>query len=198
MKAIMGITTSPTSQSNATPFGGQYHRDTSWGMWYFSLNTSIKAGLSTKYLNLPISNKQKRENTKNNNWVMRNERLRRLSEEIRKNSKKLELTWTKLKGDIWNPWKGSWNFLKKWDRWFKNLCEFECLSALEILNNCEVKKRQLSYKALYMGQETSGIYPAQTLKENIVRWIRTSPLDAKDTVSPEAINDTSQIPNGQK
>ena len=49
-----------------------------------------------------------------------------------------------------------------------------------------------------MGQETSGIYPAQTLKENIVRWIRTSPLDAKDTVLPEAINDTSQIPNGQK
>ena len=44
----------------------------------------------------------------------------------------------------------------------------------------------------------SGIYLAQTLKENVVCWIKTSPLDAKDTVSPEAINDTSQIPNGQK
>ena len=72
------------------------------------------------------------------------------------------------------------------------------MSALEILNNCEVKKRQLSYKALYMGQETSGIYPAKTLKENVVRWIKTSPLDAKDTAPPEVINDASQIPKRQK
>ena len=130
------------------------------GMWYFSLNTSIKARLSTKYLNLPISNKQKRENTKNDNWVMMNERPMRLSEEIRENLKKLELTRTKSEGDLWNPWKDSWNFLNKLDGWFDNLYEFECLSALEILNNCEVKKRQLSYKALYRGQEMSGIYPA--------------------------------------
>ena len=44
----------------------------------------------------------------------------------------------------------------------------------------------------------SEIYPAQTLKENVIHWIKISPLDAKGTVSPEAINDTSQIPNGQK
>ena len=68
------------------------------------------------------------------------------------------------------------------------------MSALEILDDCEVKKRQLSYKALYRGQEMSGIYPAQTLKENVVRWIKTSPLDAKDTMSPEIINDASRIP----
>ena len=74
-----------------------------------------------------------------------------------------------------------------------NLCEFECLSALEILNNCEVKKRQLSYKALYRGQEISEIYPTQTLKENVVRWIKISPLDAKDTTLPEVINDASRI-----
>ena len=61
-------------------------------MWYFSLNTSIKAGLSTKCLNLPNSNKQKRENTKNDNWEMRIGRPRRLSEEIKKGLKKLELT----------------------------------------------------------------------------------------------------------
>ena len=72
------------------------------------------------------------------------------------------------------------------------------MSALEILNNCEVKKRQLSYKALYRGQEMSGIYPAQTLKENVVRWIKISPLDAKDTAPPEIINVASRIPKRQK
>ena len=54
MKAIMGITISPTFQSNATPFMEQYRTDTSWGMWYFSLNDSIKAGVFTKRSNLPI------------------------------------------------------------------------------------------------------------------------------------------------
>ena len=44
----------------------------------------------------------------------------------------------------------------------------------------------------------SGIYPAQTLKENVVRWIKTSPLDAKDTVPLELINDASRIPKRQK
>ena len=72
------------------------------------------------------------------------------------------------------------------------------MSALEILNNCEVKKRQLSYKALYRRQERSGIYPAQTLKRNIVRWIKISPLDAKDTVPLEVINDVLRIPKRQK
>ena len=67
------------------------------------------------------------------------------------------------------------------------------MSALEILTNCEVKKRQLSYKALYRRQERSGIYPAQTLKRNIVRWIKVSLLNAKDTESSEVINDASQI-----
>ena len=54
MKAIIGITTSPTFQSNATPSVEQYRTDTSWGMWYFSLNDSIKAGVFTKHSNLPI------------------------------------------------------------------------------------------------------------------------------------------------
>ena len=43
-----------------------------------------------------------------------------------------------------------------------------------------------------------GIYPAQTLKENVVRWIKTSPLDAKDTALPEVIDDTLWIPKSQK
>ena len=44
----------------------------------------------------------------------------------------------------------------------------------------------------------SEIYPTQTLKENIVRWIKTSPLDAKDTTPLKVINDASRIPKCQK
>ena len=71
------------------------------------------------------------------------------------------------------------------------------MSALEILNDYEVKKKQISYEALYRGQEMSGIYPAQTLKENVVHWIKISPLDAKDTAPPEVINDALRIPKRQ-
>ena len=61
MKAIMGITISPTFRSNATPFMEQYRTDTSWGMWYFSLNDFIKTGVFTKRSNLPILSLQIRE-----------------------------------------------------------------------------------------------------------------------------------------
>ena len=44
----------------------------------------------------------------------------------------------------------------------------------------------------------SGIYPAQSLKENVVLWIKTPPLDVKDTASPKVINDASRIPKHQK
>ena len=61
MKAIMGIMTSPTFRSNATPSVEQYRTNTSWGMWYFSLSNSIKAGVFTKRSNLPILSLQMRE-----------------------------------------------------------------------------------------------------------------------------------------
>ena len=61
MKAIMGIMTFPTFWSNATPSVEQYRFNISWGIWYFSLNNSIKAGVFTKRLNLPILNLQMRE-----------------------------------------------------------------------------------------------------------------------------------------
>ena len=61
MKAIMEIMTSPTSRSNATPSVEQYRTNTSWGMWYFSLNNSIKAGVFTKRSNLPILSLRMRE-----------------------------------------------------------------------------------------------------------------------------------------
>ena len=61
MKAIIGIMTSHTFWSNATPSMEQYRIDTSWGMWYFSLNNSIKAGVFTKRSNLPILSLRMRE-----------------------------------------------------------------------------------------------------------------------------------------
>ena len=61
MKAIMGIMTSPTFRSNATPSVEQYRIDISQGMWYFYLNNSIKAGVFTKRSNLPILSLQMRE-----------------------------------------------------------------------------------------------------------------------------------------
>ena len=53
-----------------------------------------------------------------------------------------------------------------------------------------VKKREGNslYQALYKGLKMSGNYPAQILKENAVHWIKTPPLDAKDTAPPKVIN----------
>ena len=61
IKAIIRIMTSPTSLSNANHSLEQYRIDTSWGRWYFSLNSSIKAGVFTKRSNLPILSLWKRE-----------------------------------------------------------------------------------------------------------------------------------------
>ena len=63
-----------------------------------------------------------------------------------------------------------------------------------------VKKREGNslYQALYKGLKMSGNYPAQILKENAVHWIKTPPLDAKDTAPPKVINDASRIPKCQK
>ena len=44
----------------------------------------------------------------------------------------------------------------------------------------------------------SGSYPVQILKENVVHWIKTHPLDVKDTSSPKVIKDASRIPKRQK
>ena len=61
MKAIMEIMTSPTFRSKATSSVEQYRTDTSWGMWYFSLNNSIRAEVFTKRSNLPILSLRTRE-----------------------------------------------------------------------------------------------------------------------------------------
>ena len=88
--------------------------------------------------------------------------------------------------------------MRKQDGWFDDRCEFKCLSALEILNYGKEKKRQLSYQVLYKKLKMSGSYPAQILKENVVRWIKTHPLDVKDTAPPKVLNDASRIPKRQK
>ena len=44
----------------------------------------------------------------------------------------------------------------------------------------------------------SGIYPAQTLKENVARWIKISSLDAKDIAPPKVIDNVSRTPKRQK
>ena len=72
------------------------------------------------------------------------------------------------------------------------------MSALEILNYDEEKKRQFSCQALYRKLKMSEIYPAQTLKENIFRWIKTSLLDAKNIAPSKVINDDLRIPKHQK
>ena len=61
MKAIMGITTSPTFRSNSTLSVVQCRTDTSWEMWYFSLNDSIKTGVFTRCSNLLIFSLRMRE-----------------------------------------------------------------------------------------------------------------------------------------
>ena len=43
----------------------------------------------------------------------------------------------------------------------------------------------------------SEIYPAQILKENVVRC-KTPLLEAEDTAPPKVINDASRIPKRQK
>ena len=43
---------------------------------------------------------------------MKNDRPRRLFEEIKKNSNKLKLTWTKARTDLQNPWEDLWKFLE--------------------------------------------------------------------------------------
>ena len=53
-KAIIGMMTSPTSQFVTICSVEEYRRPTSWGMWYFSLKSSIFEGESTRLSNLPI------------------------------------------------------------------------------------------------------------------------------------------------
>ena len=52
MKAIIGMTTSPSLRWVSHSPEGQYCKEMSWGMWYKALNLSIPMGESTKWVNL--------------------------------------------------------------------------------------------------------------------------------------------------
>ena len=52
IKAIIGMMTSPTSLFVTICSVEQYRRPISWGMWYFSLKSSIFEGESTRFSNL--------------------------------------------------------------------------------------------------------------------------------------------------
>ena len=50
--------------------------------------------------------------------------------------------------------------------------------------------REPLYKRLKMG----GFYPAQILKRNTARWIKTPSLDARSITPPKVLNNISRVP----
>ena len=152
MKAIMEIMTSPTTRSNATPSVEQYRTNTSWGMWYFSLNNSIKAGVFTKRSNLPILSLRMRE--------------QRVKEVIRGDKGSLEKK-TYIDYDAnWSSYL-SWIFgvffVKIWwTVWWVRRVE------VWVLWNYELwwKKKEMAFRSLYRRNwKWGGRYPAQILKK---------------------------------
>ena len=71
-----------------------------------------KQGSSLNSQTYPFRINGKEKNAKGDNRVMKNNGLRRLSEEIKKNSKKLKLTRTKAGTYLRNLWEELWNFLE--------------------------------------------------------------------------------------
>ena len=93
------------------------------------------------------------------------------------------------------------NISRKKRSW-NNLCLREggkslCVWYLWNLKTCENGEMMSSF-ILYKGQERSEIYLTQTLKENVVHWIKISPWDAQDAAPPKIINDASWISKRQK
>ena len=162
-------------------------------MWYLSLNISIKVGLSTKLLNLPILNKWKRENARGDNGVMKNGGPRRLSEEIKKNSK-LKLMWTKARTDLRNSWKDLWKFFESM---MDDLMFGVSLNILMLWRFWTVMKKRENntLMSLYIRDwKRGGFYPAQILKGNTVCWIKIPPLDARSITPPKILNYISRVP----
>ena len=60
------------------------------------------------------------------------------------------------------------------------------------------KRKEKSLIRPYIGAKNEWDLSRPILKENVVRWIKTSPLDAKDTASPEVISNASRIPKRHK
>ena len=126
MKAIIGIVTSPTFQSNANPFEEQYRIDTSWvcDIFLWTFLSRQDSSLNAQTYPFRISRKE-------------NDRPRRLFEEIKKDSK-WKLTWIEARIDLRNSWEDLWRLFESAtnDLMFG---VFGCLNALKILN-CDEEK----------------------------------------------------------
>ena len=156
IKAIIGITTSPTFRSNSTPSIVQWRTTTSWGMWYFSLNNSIRAGVCTKRSNLPIVSLWKAE---------------RLAEEVsRGDSRSSECKTYVGLGTDWSSclW-----------RIFKLSCEGMVDVWIQMLWSCKLwwEMDKMTSEGFYSWSEKRKRHnPAQILK------MRSEPLDLYSTV----------------
>ena len=147
MKAIIGITTSPTFRSNSTPSVVQWRTTTSWGMWYFSLNDSIKAGVFTRRSNLPIVSLRSEE------W---------LAEKVVE-VRRAKLTWGRVRIDL--PVSGG--SLKSLS------CEGVVNAEIRTLWNCNLwwEVKRVTSEGFYSWSEKRRHNPAQILK------VRPEPLD---------------------
>ena len=155
MKAIIGIVTSPTSRSNANPSRELYRIDTSWGIWYFFWTFLSRQGSSLNAQTYPFRISRRE-----------NDRPRRLSEEIKKDSK-WKLTWTKAGTDLRNSWEDLWRLFESVTNYLM-VCEFGYLNALKILN-CDEERENNTLVSLYIRDwKRGGFYPAQSLKRNTV------------------------------
>ena len=128
---------------------------------------------------------------------MKNGRPRRLSKEIKKDSK-LKLTWTKAGTDLRNSWEDLWRFFVS----VTNDLMFGVSLNIWMLWRfwTVMKKRENNtLMSLYIRDwKWEGFYPTQILKGNTVRWIKIPPLDARNITSPKILNDVSRIPKRQK
>ena len=72
---------------------------------------------------------------------------------------------------------------------------------LKCSEDCELrrKKKETAFRSLYIRNwKRGGFYPAQILKRNPDRWIKTPPLDAKGVTSPKLLNEALRVPKRQK
>ena len=144
-----------------------------------------------------ISRKEKKKNTWGDNGVMKNGRSRRLSEEIKKDSK-LKLTWTKVGLDLRNSWEDLWRFFESVtdDLMFGvNLNTWTLWRFWTMMK----KRENNTLMSLYIRDwKRGGFYSAQTLKGNTVRWIKIPLLDARNIMLSKILNNVLRIPKRQK
>ena len=129
-----------------------------------------KQGSSLNAQTYPFQINRKEKNTWDDNGVMKNGVPRRLSEEIKKDSK-LKLTWTKAKIDLWNSWKDLWRFFESVT---DDLMFGVSLNVWMLWRFWTVMKNRENnpLMSLYIRDwKRGGFYPAQILKGYMVHWM---------------------------